>query len=103
MQKISYGPPGNASRGSLLKRAASFLKNRKEDEFCYLAPTGQLLNGFREQLLEESGVRAAGHLHFYLFEGFFNEILKGAGLYKPSVSELEQEIILRRVLKELHG
>ncbi len=101
MPKILFGPLHNNSRGFLLEKAGEYLEQGQAEKFCYLAPTPQLLNDFRERLLTNSDLAGTGKLHFYLFDGLFNELLKEGGVYQPVISELEQEIILRTILHKL--
>jgi ATP-dependent helicase/DNAse subunit B len=101
MNKILWGPLHNNSRDYLVEKASSYLEQGQEEKFCYLAPTPQLLYDFRERLLENKDLQGTGKLHLYLFDGLFNELLKEGGVYRPVLSELEQEIILRNILNNL--
>lgn len=101
MKKILYGPVANNCRQLLLEKAGSLVEKGKSSQFCYLAPTYQMINSFREKLLTDYTNSGTGKLHFYLFQGFFNELLKDSGSYQPLISTIQQEIVLRKVVKKL--
>lgn len=108
VREIVYGPLQRkqksrpfASEEYIGKIAEDYLKRGGETSFCYISPTYQMLNLFRDDLLDRLQLKGTGELRFFLFEGLFNEILKAEGAYRPELKGCEQEFILKRVIDEL--
>lgn len=73
----------------------------KDFSLTVIFPTLSLLQYIQDELLNQPGIRGIGGVHFFLFEGFIEEIVKRFGLNQRQPSMLVRNLLIARCFQKL--
>ena len=101
MIKLLYGPPVNENNKKITNKVIELLKNGQSESLTYIAPTYQMIKDLKDKIFSNTEIGITGSTNFFLFKGFINEVLKDSTQFKPIISRVQRELILKDVTEQL--
>jgi ATP-dependent helicase/DNAse subunit B len=101
MIKLLYGPPENENNKKISNKIIKLIQSGKSESLTYISPTYQMIKDLKDDIFSHSEIEITGSTNFLLFKGFINEVLKDSTQFKPIISRVQRELILKEVTEEL--
>lgn len=101
MIKLLYGKPVNKNNKRINDKIIEFLQEGKSENICYISPAYQIIKDLKAEIFTEPEIEVTGGTNFLLFKGFINEVLKDSNQFKPVISNVQKELILKELTDQL--
>ena len=101
MIKLFYGQPINENTSKINQKVSEYMQGRASQKLCYIAPTYQMISDLKDKVFKESKLNAVGETNFLLFKGLVNEVLKDSSSFQPIITDIQKELILKKVTNKL--
>lgn len=101
MIKIFYGQPVNENNKKINDKIIKLMQEGKSESLAYISPTYQMIKDLKDEIFSYSEIEVTGGTNFLLFKGFINEVLKDSSQFKPIISRVQRELILKEITKQL--
>ena len=101
MIKLFYGQPINENTPKINQKVSEYMQGRASQKLCYIAPTYQMISDLKDKVFKESKLNAVGETNFLLFKGLVNEVLKDSSSFQPIITDIQKELILKKVTNKL--